>query len=166
MPNGTLITTSRFGASATAAALTPSGSIASSMGSAIHTPAPRRTSRLVRCWRVLVDRNIELCTSTPFDWSVFCNDIYRPLVFATWITQAPSTGQCWCRNAARQSPSDCFGFMKRISPRPIHPVRKSTRNHPSLFFLWNRTGERRPNCLRSYCAQVLPMSVEIMNPVW
>ena len=58
-----------------------------------------------------------------------------------------------------------FGLMNIISARLIHPDLKSTRNHPSRFFLWKRTGDRLPNSLRSYCAHVRPISRETMNPV-
>ena len=55
--------------------------------------------------------------------------------------------------------------MNSTSARSIQPFRRSTRNQPSLFFLWKRQGDRGPNSLRSYCAQVLPMSGETMMPV-
>lgn len=58
-----------------------------------------------------------------------------------------------------------FGLMNRTSPRSIHPFRRSTRNQPSLFFGWKRTGERGPYSARSYSAQVLPKSGEIAMPV-
>ena len=50
--------------------------------------------------------------------------------------------------------------------RSIQPERRSTRNQPSSFFGWKRSGERFPSSLRSYCAQVRPRSGETMNPVW
>ena len=58
-----------------------------------------------------------------------------------------------------------FGLMNNTSARWIHPNLKSTRNHPSLFFLLKRKGDRLPNSFRSYCAHVRPMSNEMMNPV-
>ena len=64
--------------------------------------------------------------------------------------------------------SECiyhFGLMNNTSARSIHPLRRSTRNQPSLFFGWKRTGDRGPNSARSYCAQVLPKSGDMAMPV-
>ncbi len=43
-----------------------------------------------------------------------------------------------------------FVLMNIISAGVTHPDLRSTLNHPSLFFLWKRQGERAPNSLRSY----------------
>ena len=58
-----------------------------------------------------------------------------------------------------------LGLMNTTSACLIQPDRKSTRNQPSPFFSWKRVGDRFPNSLRSYCAQVLPISVDTMKPV-
>jgi len=55
--------------------------------------------------------------------------------------------------------------MNIISAGVTHLDLRSTLNHPSLFLRWKRQGDRLPNSLRSYCAQVLPKSKEMMNPV-
>ena len=61
--------------------------------------------------------------------------------------------------------SQGFGLMNKTSARSIHPFRKSTRNQPSLFFGWKRTGDRGPNSAKSYSFQVLPKSGENAMPV-
>src|SRR3990170_133072 len=58
-----------------------------------------------------------------------------------------------------------LGLMNIISAGVTQLDLRSSRNHPSLFFLWKRQGDRLPNSLRSYCAQVLPISKETMIPV-